>query len=93
MVWNSAAEELWGLRQDEVAGQHLLNLDIGLPLSALHPLLRRQISARSVLHETVELDTTNRRGRPVRVRVTVSPFSQAPGEPGGAVVVMDPTDG
>jgi two-component system CheB/CheR fusion protein len=92
LVWNSAAEDLWGLRQDEVAGQHLLNLDIGLPLSELHPLLRRQIAGDGSSHETVELDATNRRGRPVRIRVTVSAFSQAPGERGGAVVLMDPTD-
>jgi two-component system CheB/CheR fusion protein len=90
LVWNSAAEDLWGLRQDEVQGQHLLNLDIGLPLSQLHPLLRRQISGDGGTHETVEIDATNRRGRPVRIRVTVSAFSQAPGERGGAVVLMDP---
>jgi two-component system, chemotaxis family, CheB/CheR fusion protein len=93
LVWNSAAEDLWGLRQDEVQGQHLFNLDIGLPLSGLHPLLRRQISGDGgAPHETVQLDATNRRGRPVRVRVTVSAFSQEPGESGGAVVLMDPTD-
>jgi two-component system CheB/CheR fusion protein len=92
LVWNSAAEDLWGLRQDEVQGQHLLNLDIGLPLSQLHPLVRRQISGDGNPHESVELDATNRRGRPVRIRVTVSAFSQAPGERGGAVVLMDPTD-
>jgi two-component system CheB/CheR fusion protein len=96
LVWNAAAEDLWGLRQDEVQGQHLLNLDIGLPLSQLYPLLRRQISGPGedggARHESIELDATNRRGRRVLIRVTVSAFSPAPGEQGGAVVLMDPLE-
>jgi two-component system CheB/CheR fusion protein len=96
LVWNAAAEDLWGLRQEEVQGQHLLNLDIGLPLSQLHPLLRRQMSGGGedgrTRHESIELDATNRRGRGVRIRVTVSAFSPAPGEQGGAVVLMDPLE-
>ncbi|RBY90828.1 CheR family methyltransferase [Blastococcus sp. TF02A-26] len=91
LVWNAAAEELWGLRQDEVQGQYVLNLDIGLPVSELHPLLRRQVSGQAGGHETVEVDAVNRRGRPVRVRVTVSAFTARDGERGGAVVLMDPT--
>lgn len=30
-MWNPGAEDLWGLRFDEVKGQSLVNLDIGLP--------------------------------------------------------------
>ncbi|MGY1710580.1 CheR family methyltransferase [Geodermatophilus sp. SYSU D00758] len=90
LVWNDAAQDLWGLRQDEVVGRHLLNLDIGLPVSALHPLVRRRVAGDDPAHETVEVDAVNRRGRPVRVRVTVTAFSPADGEEGGAVVVMDP---
>jgi two-component system CheB/CheR fusion protein len=92
-VWNAAAEDLWGIRQDEVAGHHLLDLDIGLPVSELHPLLRRQVAGEGPAHDTVELDAVNRRGRPVRVRVTVSAFQESPDQRGGAVVLMDPTDG
>jgi two-component system CheB/CheR fusion protein len=58
-------------------------------------LLRRQVSgpaADGARHESVELDATNRRGRLVHVRVTVSSFS--PGaERHGAIVLMDPVDG
>jgi two-component system CheB/CheR fusion protein len=77
-----------------VQGRHLLNLDIGLPLSQLHPLLRRQISGGGedggARHESIELDATNRRGRRVHIRVTVSAFLPASGDPGGALVLMDP---
>src|SRR3712207_100132 len=48
LAWNAAAEDLWGIRQDEVRGQHLLNLDIGLPVSQLHPLLRRQVAEEEI---------------------------------------------
>ena len=92
LVWNAAAEELWGLRQDEVQGRHVLDLDVGLPMGRLHPLLRRQVAAfgDGVDGDTLELDAVNRRGRPVRVRVTVTAFSEAPVERAGAVVLMDP---
>ncbi|SNS33479.1 two-component system, chemotaxis family, CheB/CheR fusion protein [Geodermatophilus saharensis] len=92
LVWNAAAEDLWGIRPDEVSGQHLLNLDIGLPLSDLHPLLRRQVAGDGPPHETVDLAAVNRRGRPVRVRVTVSSFARSPEQRGGAVILMDPSE-
>ncbi|HEX5732908.1 MAG TPA: CheR family methyltransferase [Blastocatellia bacterium] len=34
-AWNHRAEDLWGLREDEVAGRHLMSIDIGLPVSEL----------------------------------------------------------
>ncbi|MGY1802368.1 CheR family methyltransferase [Blastococcus sp. SYSU D00922] len=93
LAWNEAAEDLWGIRQDEARGQHLLGLDIGLPVVELQPLLRRQVVGEGEPHETLELDAVNRRGRQVRVRVTVSAFQHSPGDSGGAVVLMDPTEG
>jgi two-component system CheB/CheR fusion protein len=90
LAWNAAAEDLWGVREDEARGQHVLGLDIGLPMVALQPLLRRQVLGAEEPHETVELDAVNRRGRWIRVRVTVSAFQQSPGERGGAVLLMDP---
>ena len=62
-------------------------------MEQLHPLLRRQIAGEGPSHDVIELDAVNRRGRPVTVRVTVSSFAHGPTEdPGGAVVVMDPSD-
>ena len=92
LAWNAAAEDLWGIRQDEVRGQHLLNLDIGLPVSQLHPLLRSQVAGDGPTHDTVELAAVNRRGRPVQVRVTVSSFSHGSDERGGAVILMDSSE-
>src|SRR5919198_5163724 len=38
-VWNPQAEELWGLRSDEVLGKQFTNLDIGLPVGDLKSML------------------------------------------------------
>jgi two-component system CheB/CheR fusion protein len=92
LAWNAAAEDLWGVRAEEARAEHLIGLDIGLPVAELQPLLRRQVNGDAEPHETVEMEAVNRRGRQIRVRVTVSAFSQVPGERGGAVVLMDPTD-
>src|SRR5262249_32301449 len=36
--WNSEAEDMWGLRGDEVRGKSFFALDIGLPVSKLAPM-------------------------------------------------------
>ena len=47
-MWNAKASDLWGLRDDEVAGEHLLNLDIGLPVDQLRaPLRTRAVGRRA----------------------------------------------
>ena len=91
LAWNSAAEDLWGVREDEARGEYVLSLDIGLPVAEWQPLLERQITGAALPHETLELAAVNRRGRPVGVRVTVSAF-RTDGERTGAVVLMDPSE-
>ncbi|HZG93749.1 MAG TPA: CheR family methyltransferase [Mycobacteriales bacterium] len=84
-VWNRQAEELWGLRPNEVAGQHMLSLDIGLPVEQLAQPLRRAVAD----GESTELVTAavNRRGREVRCRVTLMPLSSAAGDIEGAIAI------
>jgi two-component system, chemotaxis family, CheB/CheR fusion protein len=88
LVWNRRAEDLWGLRQDEIVGQHFLNLDIGLPTQQLRPLIRRTLAGETGPHEMV-VSAINRRGRPVMVRVAGSPFDSADGATGGAILLME----
>jgi two-component system CheB/CheR fusion protein len=83
------AEHLWGVRFDEVEGEHLSSLDIGLPLEALLPLLRGRLGTDQAFHEVVTLDAVNRRGRAVTVQVTVSRLSQDGGATPGALLMMD----
>jgi two-component system CheB/CheR fusion protein len=93
LAWSRHAEELWGLRADEVGGQHLLNLDIGLPVQRLRPALKACLGGESS-HEHVLLDAVNRRGRKIVCQVTCAPLLGAEANVTGVIIVMDEvTDG
>ncbi len=85
-AWNQRAFDLWGLRGEEVNGKHLLNLDIGLPVQNLRQPIRAVLSGESEMQQVI-LDATNRRGKTVRVAITLSPLSR-PGQPPQGVILM-----
>ncbi|MDB4949114.1 MAG: methyltransferase, CheR-type with sensor [Gemmatimonadetes bacterium] len=87
-VWNRKAEDLWGLRADEVDGHPVLNLDIGLPMDGLKATIRAALDGRVEPHEVV-LDATNRRGRAIRCRVTGTPLTTKDREVRGAILLME----
>jgi two-component system, chemotaxis family, CheB/CheR fusion protein len=87
-VWTPRAHELWGLRADETVGQHLLNLDSGLPTGELHPWLLTVISGEQTAIIR-RVDAVNRRGRAVYLRVTVSALQTDSAEPAGALILME----
>ncbi|MFC0542351.1 CheR family methyltransferase [Kutzneria chonburiensis] len=88
IVWNRGSEELWGLRRDEANGQHLLNLDIGLPLSELRPLVRNALVETDPVGE-ITIAAVNRRGRAVSVRVVASALRGRNGDAEGAILVLE----
>jgi two-component system, chemotaxis family, CheB/CheR fusion protein len=87
-VWNRQAEELWGLRSAEAVGEHFLNLDIGLPLDLLRPLIRQTLGAETGLQE-LGVAAVNRRGRSIAVRVLASPLRGADGGAAGVILMME----
>jgi two-component system CheB/CheR fusion protein len=87
-AWNEVATELWGLRPDEAQGQHFSNLDIGLPVDALLPLLRSVLAGEDGSHETV-VAATNRRGRAIQCHVACSQLLSPTGDIRGVIVLMD----
>jgi two-component system, chemotaxis family, CheB/CheR fusion protein len=89
-MWNRRAEDLWGLRSGEVIGQHFLNLDIGLPIERLRPILRAALGADATGAE-LQVDAVNRRGRAISVRVACTPLRRREGgiQPEGAIIVME----
>jgi two-component system CheB/CheR fusion protein len=87
-VWNARAEELWGLRRDEVIGQHLLNLDIGLPVAQLRPAIRTTLASPDDLADQ-QLTAVNRRGRSIEVRVLATALRNAAGAVTGTVLLME----
>ena len=90
-AWNEQARDLWGLTSVEVHDQHLMNLDIGLPVDQVMPVLRSALSGDSSDGE-VTLEATNRKGRSILVRVRVSPMVGPEAEVEGAIVVMEEVD-
>jgi two-component system, chemotaxis family, CheB/CheR fusion protein len=93
LAWNRKAEELWGLRPDEATGRHLLNLDIGLPVERLRPVLRNCLSGADG-SEALQLEAVNRRGKAIQFVVTCSPLLGSAGDVRGAIVLMEEsTDG
>jgi two-component system, chemotaxis family, CheB/CheR fusion protein len=87
VIWNHIAEDLW-VRADEVKGQSLLNLDIGLPVGQLRGPIRACLSGEAAQQEMI-LDAVNRRGRPIKCRVAVNPFKSSQGNTQGAILMME----
>jgi two-component system CheB/CheR fusion protein len=87
LVWNHGSEELWGVRQEEIQGQHFLNLDIGLPVDQVRPALRAAMSAQNGPNTTL-VQATNRRGRAVSCRVTCSPLLDGDKTVRGVIVLV-----
>ena len=86
--WNRGAEELWGLRSDEVVGVALNGLDFGLPIDELKPLIGNAFVDPEATGET-RISAVNRRGRHIALRVTCSSFRGAGGSSSGALLLME----
>ena len=90
-MWNSKCEDLWGLRANEVVGQHFLNLDITLEMEPLKQPIRAILSGESDHRESIQR-ILNRRGKPIECRIAiVSRNSQVDGAQ-GVVLLMEEAD-
>jgi two-component system CheB/CheR fusion protein len=84
--WSKAASELWGIREDEVEAQHLLNLDIGIPVAELREPVRKALSGAE--QEPVVLEGHDRRGHAVRTEVSFAQLRSHLDEANGVILVM-----
>ena len=91
-IWNAESTEFWGVRSDEAHGQHLFGLDIGLPLDHVRSPLRRVLAGTDDRAE-LELEALNRRGRRVRLNVTLLGVGLGPDDVRGAILLTAPVDG
>lgn len=92
LVWNRGAEDLWGVRREEAIGQHLLNLDIGLPVAELRPTVRAAMQD-VAFDDTKTLAAVNRRGRKISLQLRCGPLQSPSGAIGGCILLMDANDG
>ncbi|MEH1935594.1 MAG: CheR family methyltransferase [Nostoc sp.] len=90
LIWNYMVEDLWGLRTDEVLGQSIFNLDIGLPVEQLRSPIRESLSGKKQFQEMI-LDATNRRGRQIKCYLAITPLTGI--EMQGAVLMMADVEG
>jgi two-component system CheB/CheR fusion protein len=86
VAWSARATDLLGLRDDEVEGEHLLNLDIGLPVAKLRDPVRRVLAGTA--QDLVSTDGHNRRGQAVVYTVAFAPLEGGTGEPVGAILLV-----
>jgi two-component system, chemotaxis family, CheB/CheR fusion protein len=87
-LWNERAEDLWGLRANEVVGESLLTLDIGLPVKKLKEPIEQHIAGKS-RNDKIILDASNRRGQPIKCVVTKTIRQDLGGELVGLVLLME----
>jgi two-component system, chemotaxis family, CheB/CheR fusion protein len=87
-IWGPGAEDLWGLRADEATGRPFADLDIGLPVADIVPLLEQTLAGKSARTETV-IEATNRRGRPVRMLLEYLVLRDEEGDRRGVIMVMN----
>ena len=86
-AWNAQAEELWGLRVDEVEGNQFFDLDIGLPVEQLRGRIRAVLAADGSAGR-MELKAVNRRGRTIDIGVTASALGDDD-HPDGVILLME----
>src|SRR6266850_1219963 len=88
LAWNHRAEDLWGLRAEEVQGRHLMNLDIGLPVEQLRQPIRAVLAGETQRAE-LTLECRNRRGKSIRCPIRCTQLSRGNGETLGAILLME----
>lgn len=88
VAWSRRITDLWGLRDDEVEGEHLLNLDIGIPVQRLRDPIRHILAGSPV--DDIAVEGHDRRGKPVQVHVAFAPLQNRPDseDPDGAILLV-----
>lgn len=86
--WNRWSENVWGLRNEEVAGEAFLDLDIGLPVQRLRRPLSDILNTQAPV-EPVEIEAMDRRGRRVICRIRLSPLLYDNRLARGAILIIE----
>jgi two-component system CheB/CheR fusion protein len=91
--WNKGAEELWGLRADEVRNQPFFNLDFGLPTADVRDIVHECLAS-GKRAGPIQVGAINRIGRTITCTVICSPLKgggDGDKDRDGAVLLMEET--
>ncbi|MBV8031930.1 MAG: PAS domain-containing protein [Betaproteobacteria bacterium] len=88
LMWNQRAQDMWGLRADEVQGRSFLNLDIGLPVGDLRGMMRAVYTGEADKRE-MTLDAVNRRGKKIKCLVSCTPLVTGKKKREGVILLME----
>lgn len=86
--WNKEAENLWGLRADELKEQSLFCLDIGLPVTQLREPIRKCLNGEEDNQE-IMLEAINRRGKNIQCRINLHPLIGIQQERQGVILLIE----
>jgi two-component system CheB/CheR fusion protein len=91
LLWNDRAQDLWGLRAEEVQGRSFLDLDIGLPVADLEQPIQAHLAEDSSLQDAraSTVEARNRRGRTIQCQVTQTVRIAPDGRVAGVVLLME----
>ena len=84
--WSRAAADVWGLRSDEVVGDHFLNLDFGLTVGDLREPIRNVLAGKE--QPPLRLAARNRVGHPVACGIAFAPLRTHRAEVDGVILLM-----
>jgi two-component system CheB/CheR fusion protein len=84
---NATAEQMWGLKLEEVRDRSFVELDIGLSVDELLASFRRCLSGEG--GSQVVLPSVNRRGEQISCRVQCKPISGLAGDRTGVLLLME----
>ena len=87
-IWNRKAEDLWGLREEDVQGRNFLTLDIGLPVEQLKRQFMKIMEAGTDYSETM-LQARDRRGKEITCKVSCSPLFARDKKVNGIIALME----
>lgn len=88
LIWNRKAEDMWGLRFDEVFSQHFMSLDIGLPIEQLRQPLRAILNGEVENHE-LKMNARNRRGKAIECHIMLTPLNNSTSNIQGVILLME----
>ena len=88
LIWNYKAEDLWGLRYEEVFSKHLMSLDIGLPVQNLRQPLREILDGEMDDCE-LKLNARNRRGKTINCQIRFTPLINSKSDIQGVILLME----